>query len=95
MIGATMMPAPQIAIAWPCRSRGLMSRMTDCESGASAAPKAPCSRRNSDHLARLKAMPQSAEATTKPTTQIMNSRLRPMWSESQPVIGVAIAAATM
>ena len=50
MIGATMMPAPHTAIAWPCRSRGLMSMMTDCDSGASAAPKAPCRMRKKHHL---------------------------------------------
>ena len=61
MIGATMMPAPQSAIAWPCRSRGLMSMITDCESGASAAPKAPCRMRKSTISSRLKAVPQSAE----------------------------------
>ena len=56
-----MMPAPQIAIAWPCRSRGLMSRSTDCDSGTSAAPKTPCRMRKSTISSRLVAMPQSTE----------------------------------
>ncbi len=40
-------------------------------------------------------MPQSMEATVKPAMQIMNSRLRPIRSLTQPVSGVAIAAATI
>ena len=40
-------------------------------------------------------MPQSIEATVKPTTEMRNSSRRPMRSESQPVSGVMIAAATM
>ncbi len=54
-IGPTMMPAPQIAIAWPCFSRGLMSSRTACDSGTSAAPKTPCSRRKSTISVRLQA----------------------------------------
>ncbi len=95
MIGATMMPMPHTAIAWPWRSRGLMSRMTDCDSGASAAPKAPCRMRNSTISLRLRAVPHSADEATKPATQTANSRLRPILSDSQPVIGVRIACATM
>ena len=95
MIGAIMMPMPHTAIAWPWRSRGLMSRMTDCDSGASAAPKAPCMMRKSTISSRPSAVPHSAEEATKPATQMVNSRLRPILSDSQPVIGVAIAWATI
>jgi hypothetical protein len=95
MIGAIMMPAPHTAIAWPCRSRGLMSMMVDCDSGASGAPKAPCRTRKNTISSRLTAVPQSAEAMRKPLTQIMNRFLRPMRSATQPVIGVEMACATM
>ena len=46
-------------------------------------------------LSRLQAMPQGIEVTTKPTTEVRNSSLRPKRSASQPVTGVMIAAATM
>ena len=95
MIGAIMMPAPHIAIAWPCRSRGLMSMSTACDSGAIEAPKAPWARRNMTISSRPNAVPHSAEEAMKPTTETMKTRFRPKLSESQPVIGVAIAAATM
>ena len=35
------------------------------------------------------------EVTVKPTTEVRNSSLRPKRSDSQPVTGVMIAAATM
>jgi len=41
MIGPTMMPAPKSAIACPIFSRGLMSSMIACASGASTAPQTP------------------------------------------------------
>ncbi len=72
-----------------------MSMIVDCDNGASAAPKAPCRMRNITISPRLSEVPHSADEMTKPATQIANSRLRPMLSESQPVIGVAIAWATM
>ena len=40
-------------------------------------------------------MPQSIEATVKPTTETRNSSRRPKRSASQPVTGVMMAAATM
>ena len=95
MIGPTMMPAPQMAIAWPWRSFGLMSSRKVCDNGTIAAPNTPCSRRNSTMLSRLHARPQAMEVTTKPTTEVRNSSLRPTRSDSQPVTGVMIAAATM
>ena len=66
MIGPTMIPAPQIAIALPCSSRVLMLRSTVWLSGTSAAPQMPCSVRKTTISVRLVAMPQSIEATTKP-----------------------------
>jgi hypothetical protein len=72
-----------------------MSSSTACESGMRAAPKIPCSRRNSTIAGRLVAAPQSMEATVKPKIEIRNSILRPIRSASHPEIGVMIAAETM
>lgn len=94
-IGPTMMPAPQIAIAWPTFSRGLMSSSTACDSGTSAAPKMPCSSRAPTMPTSEVARPHSAEAMVKPITEMMNTRRRPQWPQSQPVSGSAIAEATM
>ena len=90
-----MAPAPQIAMAWPCFSGGLMSSSTACESGISAAPNTPCSTRKITISGRLVAMPQSMEAAVKPAMEIRNIRLRPIRSASQPESGVMIAADTM
>ena len=90
-----MMPAPQIAIAWPTFSRGLMSSSTACDSGTSAAPKMPCNSRAATMPTSEVASPQSAEATVKPITEMMNTRLRPQCPQSQPVSGSAMAEATM
>src|SRR5260370_30947873 len=38
-------PAAQTAIAWPCRSGGLIWTSTDCDNGTNAAPQIPCSTR--------------------------------------------------
>ena len=94
-IGATMMPAPQIAIACPTFSRGLMSSMMDCDIGISAAPNRPWMKRNTTISGRLVAMPHNAEASVKPATAICTTALRPNRSPIQPESGVAIAAATM
>src|SRR6185312_6946952 len=90
-----MMPAPQIAIAWPTFSRGLMSSRMDCDIGISAAPNRPWMKRNTTISARPEAMPHSAEDTVKPATASCTTALRPKRSPIQPESGVAIAAATM
>jgi hypothetical protein len=90
-----MMPAPQIAIAWPTFSFGLMSSSTACDSGTSAAPKTPCSSRAATICHSEAAMPHIAEAAVKPITATMNTLRRPHCPHSQPVTGVAMAAATM
>ena len=51
--------------------------------------------RKSTISGRLVAMPQSSEATAKPMTPISSRLRRPSRSASQPVSGVAMAAATM
>ena len=95
MIGPTMMPAPHIAIAEPWRSFGLMSSRKVCDSGTMAAPNRPCSRRKATMLSRLHDTPQAIDVTVKPTTEPRKTSLRPSLSDSQPVTGVMMAAATM
>ena len=72
-----------------------MSSMVDCDSGTSAAPNTPCNRRNSTICSSDCATPHSMEAIVKPTRQVMNSRLRPNRTDSQPTGAVMIAAATI
>ena len=72
-----------------------MSIRKSCDSGTIDAPNTPCMRRNSTIVSRLQASPHKSEKKTKPTTEPRNSSLRPNLSDSQPVIGVTMAAATM
>ena len=51
--------------------------------------------RNSTISSMFWAMPQSIEDATKPATEPMNSLRDPIRSASQPVIGMAIAVATI
>src|SRR3546814_14127796 len=95
MIGQTMTPMPQIDIAFACRSGGLMSIITVWESGGIKAPQMPWSRRNATISSRLVAMPQSIDAMMKPLTATRQRFREPNRPESQPVIGVASAAATL
>ena len=69
--------------------------MTDCDSGTSAAPNTPCSRRNSTIWLMSCARPHSTEAKVKPAAQMMKMRLRPKRLAIQPTGAVMIAAATM
>jgi hypothetical protein len=94
-IGPIMIPPPNSAIAWAWRSGGLMSNIVACASGTRNAPVIPWSNRNSTISGRLVAAAHSKDATVKPNTAISSSFLRPMRSASQPLIGIAIAAATM
>ena len=90
-----MTPMPQTAIAWPCFSGGLISMTTICDIGTRAAPKMPCSRRAATICPSEFDSPQSAEAAVNPITDAMNTFFWPNRSTTQPVSGVAIAAATM
>ncbi len=90
-----MTPMPHTAIAEPCFSGGLMSISTICDMGTSAAPKTPCSRRAPTIWPREFDRPHKAEATVNPTTDARKICFCPKRSTSQPVNGVAIAAATM
>ena len=64
-----------------------------CDRGTSAAPKIPCMIRKATICARDCAMPQSMDATVKPTRQVMKKFLRPKRPASQPTGAVMMAAA--
>ncbi len=68
---------------------------TDCDSGISAAPAAPCSRRKITSWVRSCDRPHSIEAIVNVAVQVTNSRLRPNRAAIQPTGAVMIAAATM
>ncbi len=94
-IGPTITPMPHIAIAAPCFSRGYTSSKVDCDSGTSDAPNKPCNRRKPTISPIVVAMPHSTEAIVNPAIAISSRRRRPMIEASQPVAGVAMAAATI
>ncbi len=77
MTGATMMPSPNMASAWPCRCRGKASSRMAWLKGTSGAPKMPWARRNSTMLSKFHAMPHKAEDSTKPQMARSKSRRRP------------------
>ena len=96
MIGPTMIPAPQIAIALPCSSLRVdveQHRLRQRHQRGAEDALQQCGRAPS--RSRLVAIPQSIEVTTKPATEAMKSSRSPIRSESQPVTGVMIAEATM
>ncbi len=68
--------------------------MVACDSGTSAAPNMPCSRRKRTISVSELAIPHNAEAKVNPTTQARNNRLRPKFEASQPTGAVKMAAAT-
>ena len=72
-----------------------MSNITAWASGTRKAPAMPWIARNSTISVRFCAIAQSIEAMVKAITDQTNSRLRPTRSASQPVIGIAIAEATI
>ena len=88
------MPSPQNAIAFPRRSGGNASSITACDRGCSAPPVVPWMTRKTMSAGRLHARPQKKDATVKPVTESISSRLRPNWRESQPDSGRMIAFAT-
>ena len=94
-IGPIITPPPNSAIAWPCFSRGLMSNRVAWASGTMNAPPTPWSARNTTISVSDVAVAHSTDATVNTTTEIRSSRLRPTLSASQPLIGKAIAEATM
>ncbi len=69
--------------------------MTACDSGTSAAPNTPCSKRNSTIWLMSCARPHNTEAMVKPPEQMMKMRLRPKRLAIQPTGAVMIAAATI
>ncbi len=88
-----MIPMPQIDIARACRSGGLISSITDCDSGPMNAALTPCRKRKATICSSDCAAPHAIEAMMKPMTAAMNSSRRPIRSASQPVIGIATAEA--
>src|SRR5487761_2031661 len=94
MMGATITPMLQIAIALPRCSPGKTCSMMDCDNGTSAAPNTPCRKRNSTICARLVAMPHKAEVMTKPAMLISRNRFWPIRSVMKPVSGMMMAAIT-
>ena len=86
---------PHTAMAEPCFSRGLMSIKTICAMGTKAAPNTPCSSRAATICASEFAMPHSMDARVKPPMDASSMLFCPKRSTSQPVSGVAMAAATM
>ena len=92
-IGPIMIPIPQIDIARACRSGGLISSITDCDSGLMKAAAIPWRKRNATISSRFCAAPHAIEVRTKPTIAARNNCRRPIRSASQPVIGIATAEA--
>src|SRR3954471_15408371 len=88
------MPSAQKPIALPRSCGGNASSSTACDSGCSAPPVAPCMTRNRMSVPSVGARPHRNDDAVKPTTDSINSRLRPNIPASQPVIGRMIALAT-
>ena len=88
-------PLPTSAIAWPCFSRGLMSNRVAWASGTMNAPPTPWNARKATISTSDVAVAHSTEAKVNTTTEIRSRRLRPTRSASQPLIGSAIAEATI
>ena len=88
-------PITQSAIAFACRSGGLMSSSTACDIGISAAPHSPWNSRARTISGSDWARPHKADAMVNPTTENRNTRLRPICPANQPLNGVMIAAAMM
>ena len=73
MIGPMIVPMPKIAIAWPCRSGGLMRSSVACDSGMRPAPQIPWSPRESTSCSRLVADPHKAEAIVNAVEVILSN----------------------
>ena len=95
MIGPTMMPMPQIDIALGWSLGALMSSITVWLKGLRNAAVMPWRMRKATISSSVCAAPHMAEAMTKPTVAIRNRLREPIRSESQPVIGIAMAEATI
>jgi hypothetical protein len=93
MMGATTMPIPQIAMAFPRSRGGNVSSMTAWEMGCITPPVAPWTMRQRIRKGSDGERPQRNEATVKRVTESNRSRLRPKWRASHPVIGRITALA--
>ena len=72
-----------------------MSNIVDWASGTRKAPATPWKARKMTISVSEVAIAHSSDATVKARTDQMKSGLRPTRSDSQPVIGIAIAEATI
>ena len=90
-----MIPPPNKAIAWPWRSRGLISNKVACANGTRNAPLIPWRIRKATISGRLVAIAQSKEAMVNPITASRISLFLPIRSASHPLIGMVMAAATI
>ncbi len=72
-----------------------MSNNVAWASGTMNAPLTPWKARNTTISPSDVAVAHSIEAMVKPATEVSSSRLRPTLSASQPLIGKAMAEATI
>ncbi len=93
-IGATTVIIPHNASATCDLFFGKTASISVDDSGISGPPAMPCSTRNSTSAPSERDRPQQIEKTTKATSDIMNSRTRPNWRDSQSVSGTVMASAT-
>src|SRR5262245_59005478 len=94
MIGANMMPIPQMAIAIPRCFAGHVSIIVACERGTRGPPARPWGHRMSTMATRLGAAPVAPEVIVNAAVATMKSRLRPSRSVSHPETGRLMALAT-
>ena len=76
-IGPTMMPAPQMAMAEPWRSFGLMSSRKVCDSGTIAAPNTPCMQAEQHHLSEAPGQAAEHRGDGEADHRVRNSSLAP------------------
>ena len=77
MTGATMMPRPKMARAWPALARGKASSRIAWLNGTSGAPNTPWAKRKKTILSRFQDRPHSIDDMMKPVMESRSSRLRP------------------
>ena len=70
MIGATIRPMPQVAMANCCSLGGKVSMRMACDDGIIAAPAAPWMSRNITIWSSERAAPHRPDATTNTATEV-------------------------
>ncbi len=94
-MGPSITPMPQIAMMFPRFCGGYMSSITACDRGPSAAPNAPCSRRNRIICSSDCANPHIIEVTVKPVRLIIRKFFFPKRAAIHPTGAAMMAAATI